>query len=221
MDILRGLLAGADSRQEVLDRLFDHHRPAHVLEVGVWKGAFSAFALAKPYVRRFYMLDPWRQLPEWNKPFNKPASQFDKVMAEALAATDFAADRRVVLRGTTTEKIAEIPEGSLDLAYVDGDHTLRGVSIDLIATWPKIRPGGWLVGDDFVPSIWQHSADFEPTFVFPFACYFAEAMGCEIIALGHGQFVIPKVATGYRFTDFTGRYGQTALLTQLKRHMPG
>lgn len=220
MDLLRGLMAGVEDRQDVLDRLLDHVSPRHVLEIGVWKGAFSAFALAKPYVERFYMLDPWRQLPEWNKPFNKAASQFDEVLSEALAATDFAADRRVVLRGTTTEKIGEIADNSLDLAYVDGDHTLRGVSIDMIACWSKIRPGGHLLGDDFVPSIWQHAAAFEPTFVFPFACYFAEAMGCEIVALGHGQFLIPKTFTGYRFTDFTGRYGQTALLPQLRRDLP-
>jgi predicted O-methyltransferase YrrM len=219
MEILRGLMAAAQTREEALDLLLDHAKPARLLEIGVWKGAFSAMALAKPYVEHLYMLDPWRILPEWNKPYNTPTTSFDAVMAEALAATDFAAARRTVLRGTTTERIAEIPEASLDLAYVDGDHTLRGVSIDLIATWSRLKPGGWLLGDDFVPSIWQHPAAYEPTFVFPFACYFAEAMGCEIAALGHGQFLIRKDPTGYRFTDFTGRYGQTALLQQLKRHL--
>jgi hypothetical protein len=219
MELLRGLLAGSASRQETLDRLLDHLKPSEMVEVGVWKGEFSAFALKKPYVRRFYMLDPWRQLPEWNKPYNKGNVEFDAVFAEAEAATRFAADRRVILRGTTTEKIGEIPDESLDLAYIDGDHTLRGVSIDLIATWGKIKPGGYLLGDDFVTSIWQHSADFEPSFVFPFACYFAEAVGCQIAALGHGQFIIPKTPSGYQFHDFTGRYGQTSLLQQLKRHL--
>ncbi|MCW1919272.1 class I SAM-dependent methyltransferase [Rhodobacter sp. KR11] len=219
MQLLRGLLAGAASRQETLERLLDHIKPAEMVEVGVWKGEFSAFALTKPYLAKFYMLDPWRQLPEWNKPFNKDSVAFDAVYAEAEAATRFAADRRVILRGTTAEVIHQIPDESLDLAYIDGDHTLRGVAIDLIATWGKIKPGGYLLGDDFVPSIWQHAADFEPTFVFPFACYFAEAVGCEIAALGHGQFIIPKVPAPYQFHDFTGRYGKTALLPQLRKHL--
>ena len=40
-------------------------------------------------------------------------------------------------------------DGSLDFVYIDGDHTLKGTNTDLAAWWPKLRPGGWLCGDDY------------------------------------------------------------------------
>ena len=73
--------------------------------------------------------------------------------------------------------IDEISDESLDLAYIDGDHTLRGIAIDFIRTFPKIRPGGILGGDDYTRTIWQHADNFKPRLVCPFAAYFAESQG--------------------------------------------
>jgi hypothetical protein len=39
--------------------------------------------------------------------------------------------------------------------------------------FPKVRAGGWIGGNDFSPSIWQHSEAYESTLVCPFAIYFA------------------------------------------------
>ena len=33
-----------------------------------------------------------------------------------------------MLRGTTTEVIDRVPDRSVDFAYIDGDHTLRGIT---------------------------------------------------------------------------------------------
>ena len=143
---------------------------------------------------------------------------FEAVFAEAMAAIAPAMPKCTVLRGTTVETIDGIPDGSLDLAYIDGDHTLRGIAIDLIATWPKVRLGGVLAGDDFTASIWQHDRRFEPTLIFPFAVHFAEAVGAPIIALPFNQFAIVKPAVAgraFRFIDPAGIYGQRSLLPQL------
>ena len=59
---------------------------------------------------------------------------------------------------------------------------------------------GFLGGDDFCTSIWQHRERFEPTLVYPFAVHFAEAMDAPIIALPHNQFLIQKV-DGFAFVD--------------------
>ena len=66
----------------------------------------------------------------------------------------------------------------------------------------KVRPQGWIGGDDFARWIWQHGQSFEPTMVFPFAVYFAEAVGCPVYALPFGQFLIEKAPQrGFSFTD--------------------
>src|SRR6266568_8067711 len=101
---------------------------------------------------------------------------FKDVCAEALLKTDFAASRRIVLKGRTSAVIDEIPDQSLDFAYIDGDHTLKGITVDLTCVYPKVRVGGFLTGDDFTSSIWEHKTTFEPTLVYPFAVYFAEAV---------------------------------------------
>jgi Methyltransferase domain len=195
-----------------------------VAEIGVYRGAFAADMLtACEAIRRYYLVDPWRHLDGWNKPANVDDGKFDTYLAETETVTGFAADKRVILRGTTTEVIGQIPDASLDFAYVDGDHTLRGIAIDLINVWPKIRSGGWIGGDDFTHTVWQHGDRFEPTMVFPYAVYFAEAMGCPVYGLPHQQYLICKQQTGFEFVDLTDSYPDTTLQSQfrLKRVLRG
>lgn len=124
-----------------------------------------------------------------------------------MTRTDFAAAKRVVLRGRTKEVIASIPDNSLDFAYIDGDHTLRGITVDLIKTLPKVKEGGLIGGDDFIDTPWQHDMRYEPTLVCPFSVYFAEAMDLPIAALPFEQFVLQKsTASAFRFIDTTGKY---------------
>jgi len=179
-------------------------------EVGVYRGDFAAEVLRHcECLTVYYMLDPWRHLEDWNKPANQDDAVFEEFLRETKAKTDFAAGKRRILRGKTTEVIEQIPDSELDFAYIDGDHTLKGVAIDLIRVYPKVRTGGFLGGDDFTSSVWdQHKISFEPTLVFPFAVYFAEAVGATIYALPNSQFCLQK-GTGaqFAFVDLTGKYG--------------
>lgn len=40
---------------------------------------------------------------------------------------------------------------SIAAVYVDGDHSYEGAKADILAWWPKIRPGGYMCGHDYVP----------------------------------------------------------------------
>jgi hypothetical protein len=158
-------------------------------EIRVYEGDFAASVLQKcERVSKYYMVDPWKHLADWNKPTNQDDTTFERIFETARSKTDFAAARRVILRGKTSEVIHDILDGELDFAYIDGDHTLRGVTIDLIRVYPKVRVGGFIGGDDFSRTIWSHRTTFEPTLVFPFAVYFAEAVGATIYALPNIQF---------------------------------
>ena len=173
---------------------------------------------ACPAIRRYYMIDPWRHLDDWNKPANKDDDVFQRYYKESLDKTRDWSAKRVVLRGTTTEVSAKLPDAGLDFAYIDGDHTLRGITIDLTRLYPKVRDGGWIGGDDFAESIWQHDQAYEPTLVFPYAVHFAEAVGAPIYALPHRQFLIYKRPDrGFAFVDLTGRYGSVDIKSQLVR----
>lgn len=208
-------------RHEIWSQIIELVQAKDVLELGVLRGAFSEYILRHcEGVARYYMLDPWRHLDDWNKPANVDQAAFEDIYSLAMASTDFARDRRIVLRGTTTEVIDEISDESLDVVYVDGDHTLRGIAIDLIRAYPKVRPGGILGGDDYTATIWQHADTFEPTLVCPFAAYFAESQGAPIVVLPHSQFAILKPSERgrhFRVIDTTQSYGPRSLLSQISK----
>lgn len=184
-------------------------------EVGVYRGLFAEALLRRcDEIDRYYMLDPWRHLDDWNKPANRLDNEFASIHCEAMQRTEFAADRRVILQGKTTEVSDQIPDRSLDFAYIDADHTLRGITIDLIRMLPKIKDGGVIAGDDFQPTIWQHDRHYEPTLVFPFAIHFAEAHQLTVLGLPHQQFAIlvrSGTQSGFQFHDLTGGYDDVSL----------
>lgn len=215
-NLLRQCLAQSASRYELWIHFLNLAQVKDMVEVGVYRGGFAARILAEcDGIQKYYMIDPWRHLEDWNKPFNISNEVLEGYLAETKAKTDFAAAKRVILRGKTTEVVGQIPDGELDFAYIDGDHTLRGVAIDLVRIFPKVKVGGWIGGDDFQRSVWHQSTRFEPTLVFPFAVYFAEAAGARIYALPYAQFLIEKCAgCAFAFLDFTGKYGDTGLRRQ-------
>lgn len=215
-EIIRSCVARSNNREELWINFLDSTGARHVAEVGVHRGQFASSLLrASPSIDKYYMIDPWRHLDDWNKPANLDDDYHEKCLLETKSTTEFAADKVSILRGRTTEVSGEIPDGSLDLAYIDGDHTLRGITIDLIRLLPKVREGGWIGGDDFHASIWQHSTKFEPTLVFPFSVYFAEAIGARIYALPYHQFLMEKsAAEGYSFVDLSGQFAETGLRHQ-------
>jgi len=188
-----------------------------VAEIGVYKGDFAKNILKEcPSVVTYLMIDPWRNLSDWNKPANADDKTFEGFYQESMQKTEFAAGKRQVLRGTTMEVVDKIRNNELDFAYIDGDHTLKGITIDLISLWPKIKSNGFIGGDDFSSTIWQHSDEFEPTMVFPFAVYFAEAVNATIYGLPHKQFLIDKGSTSFKFIDLTGGlYKHTEIRQQL------
>lgn len=158
--IIQSAVQTSKSRKALLLTLFKQLGAGQMAEIGVWKGDLAQAVLNYvPNVERYILVDPWRNLPDWNKPLNKSDIEFDAVRAEALSKVAPFQQKVVELRASTKEARAQIADGSLDLVYIDGDHTLRGITIDLISLLPKVRPGGFIVGDDFSKTIWQHSTE--------------------------------------------------------------
>lgn len=216
MNGLSGLLSNLDfghDRFELCSSIVLAANARSFAEIGVWKGDFSARILSSnKQISVYYMIDPWVNLPDWNKPANVSNGEFDRIYQIAMRRTAFASEKIKILRGSVKEMVSEIPDESLDMVYIDGDHTLRGITIDLIKVAPKIKEGGYILGDDFTVSPWQHPKSFEPTLVFPFSVYFAEAMGFSIAALPFNQFIMQKSSSSkFEFIDTTGSYGNVSL----------
>jgi predicted O-methyltransferase YrrM len=71
------------------------------------------------------------------------------------ALVHFAQPAELVLvrpvRATSEQAARLFRERVFDLVFVDGDHALDAVHVDL-ALWPRlVRPGGTLAGHDYLP----------------------------------------------------------------------
>jgi hypothetical protein len=214
---LQAIASRSESRETFWVEFVNSFGLQHMAEIGVYRGDFAKALLQRcEGLTRYYMIDPWKHLTDWNKPANLPEAELESYYQETMSKTEFAAGKRSILRGRTVDVIDHIPDQTLDFAYIDGDHTLRGITIDLTCIFPKVRLGGFVGGDDFTKSIWQHKTTFEPTLVFPMAVYFAEAVGATIFALPNSQFCLQKTEERhFSFIDMTGAYGDTTLHNQV------
>ena len=221
MSFNKEVLLSEKSRDVRWANFINTHHSVSVLEIGVYRGKFAAEMLNRsPKIQKYYMLDPWRNMDaeDWNAVYNF-SDNMDNIYEEALERTSKFEDKRSILRGTTIEKIDEIDDNSLDFIYIDGDHSLKGISIDLIKSWDKVKDDGYIGGHDFKAIAWKNKVDIEPYLVFPFAIYFAEAMGVKIYGLPSNEFLIAKEQKGFEFVDLSEekRFKKADILSQVFR----
>lgn len=138
--------------REVISRLNGAKHPRGA-EVGVFAGEMSASLLASNPILHLDMVDSWEGFGaayegdsgDWHAGLSQTAQ--DGFFDIALARTAFAADRRTVMRQRSTEA-ARNPH-AYDFVFLDADHSYEGLSADIKAWAPKIKPGGWLGGHDY------------------------------------------------------------------------
>jgi hypothetical protein len=182
-------------------------------EVGVWKGEFVESLLQSlNRIESYTLIDPWKNLPNWNKSANMSDIEFERIHDEAMKRVTPYKEKIIEIRDTTKNARKKIENGSLDFVYIDGDHTLRGITIDLNAMLSKVRKYGFIGGDDFTKTLWQHGDQYSPTEVFPYAIYFAEANDLKIYTLPFNQFLIFNDSGGFDLID----YGNYSNLTPIQ-----
>jgi precorrin-6B methylase 2 len=111
-------------------------------------GSAAAFAEACP-AARLYCIDPF-ELYEEQRENGKTILDVVNGTPEALA--DTAAKCHFVDRMTPVQKRSNAAADELppaDIVFVDGDHSYATVLDDLRRYWPKLKPGGLLIGHDF------------------------------------------------------------------------
>jgi hypothetical protein len=214
---LRELILEVESREQLWTKVLNRYQLREVTEIGVFKGEFAAYLLKDcPGIIKYHLIDPWSHLDNWNKPANVSNGSFGDVYRTMMENTSFSGERRIIHKGKSIDILPIFKDESQDFIYVDGDHTLRGITIDLQSAWPKIKWGGIIGGDDFTASIWQHDQTYEPSLIFPYTVYFSEAVGATLYALPFDQFLLHKVKTGYKFIDLTGAYSCHELRNQFQ-----
>jgi hypothetical protein len=118
-------------------------------EVGVAEGFFSA-DLLRAGVGILYSIDAWKTIPGQKGDGGFDQSWHDKNYVAAVERLKEFRDRSIIIRGMSVEAANGIPDESLDLVYLDDDHSVEGVISSLTAYYPKIKPGGIMAGHDYM-----------------------------------------------------------------------
>jgi hypothetical protein len=126
------------------------------VEVGVFKAHMSVRLLASDETLTLYMVDPWRAsevedtyLTTDDYIARSPQAEHDRNMAESVERVAEFGDRAKVLRMTSEEAAKQFADGSIDFVFIDGDHSVEGVRLDLACWWPKVRSRGVVSGHDY------------------------------------------------------------------------
>lgn len=118
-----------------------------VVELGSYKGRSSvAIASVLPANSILYCVDHFQGSEEHKK------SNLDRNLLAAFTKNieQFGVkDKISTLSMTTTEAAAKFDPESLDLVLVDAAHDYDSVKADLLNWYPKIKPGGFLLCDDY------------------------------------------------------------------------
>ena len=194
---LSQIVGSSSDRKTLLFNIINYFQIEKVCEVGVWRGDFSDFLLQIKDIRKLYSVDPWEYQDAWEKPNNISNNEFDNVFREAEIKLSKYGTRSVIIRS----RFAAVKPSLLsdvDLFYIDGDHTLKGIFFDLCSAY-KFSKNSWIILDDVCENIWQHGINYQPTLVWPFAKYFSQFYGYSIFLLPYNQaLLIP----GKRFKVF-------------------
>ena len=121
-----------------------------IAEIGVFVGQnFNKLVKHNPEIA--VAVDAWfddKEVPMRND------SMFSQETLDKMCE-DFkkwAADKPFVkiYREFTHDAVKHFPDEYFDFIYIDADHTYQGCKQDIIDWFPKVRKGGFCVGDDYL-----------------------------------------------------------------------
>ena len=113
------------------------------IEVGVFLGGHAEAMLEGLDIKKLYCIDPY-------PPYKSYTQQHQDEFYEAAKARLAPFGSRVELwRKTASAAAGMFCDGSIDLVYIDGDHSYPFVSADIRNYFPLVRSGGLLAGHDY------------------------------------------------------------------------
>lgn len=123
-----------------------------IAEIGVERGGLTHAILSACQLDSHFLIDPWRPYSGsgagWY--FNQPRFQKWAVWDDLYDyVVKCFGDRTTILRLPSLEAIQQFQSNSLDLVFIDGDHSYEAVTADIQAWLPILRDTGILAGHDY------------------------------------------------------------------------
>jgi len=122
--------------------------PSIGVEIGVAEG-YSSRDFLENGLEKLYSVDAWTTLKQiGDGGFEQP--WYDKNYEAAVKLLAPFKERSIILRGFSSDMTKHVPDNSIGLLYLDGDHSYEGVIRDLREWSPKLVKGGVIAGHDYM-----------------------------------------------------------------------
>lgn len=140
---------------------FELPKGAKILEIGSFFGLSScimanALRDAGNETARIYCIDLWEN-------YHGSSLEAFKANCEKSGALPYI----IPIQENSSIAVQKFKKASLDLIFIDGNHTYEGVSADLSLYWDKIAEGRVILGHDYAPGskgVLQAVAEFKEKF---------------------------------------------------------
>lgn len=139
---------------EIFQRIKDIESPV-VVEIGVDRGNNARRLLWSKHDLNMILVDPYRPLNRLDYlatddyHAHRTQEQFNQIRIQMVKRLTFAENRCYHIRKTSFRAHSEVPDGSVDLVFIDGDHSYSAVQQELVNWYSKVKPGGWIGGHDY------------------------------------------------------------------------
>lgn len=139
----------------IIKRLPPH---AKVAEVGVLLGVLSEYLLRRRSDIDLLMIDNWQTADKQPESYratgdvhanHTDARRVADHRRQAEARARLFPGRARIMAMSSIAAAEQVKDGSLDLVFLDADHSYEGVKTDLSAWVTKVKAGGWIGGHDF------------------------------------------------------------------------
>ena len=126
-----------------------------VIEVGALRGEMAHVALSRRPDLRWIMIDNWlpgEEQPEAYRATGDSLARRNGAAVMKHAAQAFAVgieSRASILFMSSMEAAQIVAERSVNIVFIDGDHSCEAVKSDIAAWSQRVRRGGWIGGHDF------------------------------------------------------------------------
>ncbi len=130
------------------------------VEIGVWQGKSTIYLADKIKSSRkkinFFAIDTFEGSPEHTGELadlaRRQTTLYDIFQAnlEACGCAKYVTP----IKGDSAASADQFEDGSVDFLFIDGAHEYEAVKRDIEAWLPKMKPGGFMSGDDYSPEHW-------------------------------------------------------------------
>jgi hypothetical protein len=142
-----------DHRPERAEYVSQFIKPGDIgAEIGVAIGSFSYHVLLQKNPTKLYLIDLW--MYGLQKDIEKEESTLQKQESrdnqyEGVCKLFQPYKNVEIIRLRSEEAFDMFENNYFDYVYIDGEHSYEAVSRDLNNYFPKVKVGGYLIGDDY------------------------------------------------------------------------